>query len=59
MKWFKNHWNDPITVGGYTKMCLWSFVISMAMVALELIWFFTDIRYRIDVWFMNLRNKFN
>jgi len=26
--WIKKHWNDPITVGGYTKMCIWCYVLS-------------------------------
>lgn len=29
MNWFKKHWNDPITVGSYTKMCVWSGIISV------------------------------
>ena len=28
MNWFKKHWNDPITVGSYTKTCVWSGIIS-------------------------------
>ena len=26
--WIKKHWNDPITVGGYTKLCVLSFAVS-------------------------------
>lgn len=33
--WIKKHWNDPITVGGYTKLCIWSFVIGCVMVMAE------------------------
>lgn len=58
MKWFKKHWNDPITVGGYTKMCIWSFAISVVVCALEFTWMFTDIKYKIEEVFEILVNKF-
>ena len=37
--WIKKHWNDPITVGGYTKLCIWSFVITCVVVLAEVVYF--------------------
>lgn len=57
MNWFKKHWNDPITVGGYTKMCIWCTVISFVAVAIEIVWFMTDMPYKITNWFTKIVHK--
>jgi hypothetical protein len=51
MNWFKKHWNDPITVGGYTKLTVVCWIIAMVVAAGELVWYLTDIKYKItDLW---------
>ena len=51
MNWLKKHWNDPITVGGYTKLCVVCTIITTIITAGEMIWYLTDIKYKIqDIW---------
>ena len=35
--WIKKHWNDPITVGGYTKFCAWNFLIAIIVAMVEVV----------------------
>ena len=37
--WIKKHWNDPITVGGFTKLNIWIFIISCIAVLIEIMCF--------------------
>lgn len=58
--WIKKHWNDPITVGGYTKLCIWSFTVYCAavigyVVYYALVW--TDLGDKIKSVWSNLVHK--